>query len=52
MTLDEWHKLRASIRNAVIEFCISLGVSKCIYSEIDFIVTVDGDYFERHQTGF
>lgn len=52
LTLDEWHRLRAKIRNAVIEFCISLGISSCIYSEIDFIVTVDGDYYEKYRRGF
>ncbi len=52
LSLDQWRKLRSNIRNAVIDFCISLGISSCVYSEIDFIVTVDGDYYEKYKRGF
>ena len=52
LTLDEWHKLRFHIKKCVEEFCISSGVDYSIYSEIDFILTVDGDYFEKYERGF
>lgn len=52
LTLDEWRHLRFRIRKAVEEFCISLGIPFTIYSEIDLIVTVDGEFYERYGTGF
>ena len=52
LSLDEWRKLRSSIRNSVFAFCISSGIEKEIYEEIDLIVTVDGDYFEKYGRGF
>ena len=52
LSLDEWHELRATIRESVIAFCISSGIDEEIYDEIVFILTVDGDYFEKYGRGF
>ena len=52
LSLDDWRKLRSSIRNSVFAFCISSGIEKEIYDEIDLIVTVDGDYFKECGRGF
>ena len=52
LTLDKWHKLRFNIRKSVEEFCLSSGVDYRIYSEIDFILTIDGDYYEKYGKGF
>lgn len=52
LSLDEWRKLRSDIRKSVKAFCISSGIDEEIYDEIDFLVTVDGDYFEKYGRGF
>lgn len=52
LTLDEWHRLRFQIVDDVEKFCISAGVDYSIYDEIDFILTVDGDYYEKYGRGF
>jgi len=52
LSLDKWHELSFAIEELVKEFCISLGVDYETYSEIDVIVTVDGDYYEKHRRGF
>lgn len=52
LTLNQWNELSFRIEEAVDEFCISSGVDYSIYSEIDIIVTVDGDYFEKYRSGF
>lgn len=52
LTLDEWHRLRFQIVDDVEKFCISSGVDYSIYDEIDFILTVDGDYYEKYGRGF
>lgn len=52
LTLDQWHELCESVEKSVEEFCIASGVDYSVYSEIDYIVTVDGDYFEKYGRGF
>ena len=52
LSLDEWHKLCFVIEKEVFDFCISSGIDEEIYEEIDFIVTVDGDYFKKYGRGF
>lgn len=52
LSLDEWQKLRSDIRKSVEAFCISSGIDEEIYDEIDLLVTVDGDYFEKYGRGF
>ena len=52
LTLDEWHDLRFLIVEEVEKFCISTGVDYGIYSEIDYILTVDGEYYEKYGRGF
>lgn len=52
LSLKEWSELGLHIEDDITEFCISSGVPYEIYSEIDFILTVDGDYFEKYGRGF
>ncbi len=52
LSLSEWDELRSRIRESVISFCKSSGVPYGIYSEIDFILTVDGDYYAKYRKGF
>ena len=52
LTLDDWHELRFKIVDAVERFCISTNVDYSIFSEIDFILTVDGEYYEKYGRGF
>lgn len=52
LTLEQWNELSFQIEKYVEEFCIRSGVDYGIYSEIDFIVTVDGDYFEEYRRGY
>ena len=52
LSLDEWHELCFVIEKEVFDFCISSGIAEEIFDEIDFIVTVDGDYFEKYGRGF
>lgn len=52
LSIDQWHSLRSKIRKDIKEFCFSSGISYHEYLEIDFIVTVDGDYSEKYGNGF
>lgn len=52
LTLEKWHKLRVMIEKDIENFCLDSGVSKDLFMEIDFIVTVDGDYYLQTGKGF
>ncbi|MBQ6345721.1 MAG: hypothetical protein IJI96_06370 [Methanobrevibacter sp.] len=52
LSLEEWNELSFQIEDSVEKFCISSGVDYSVYSEIDFFVTVDGDYYEKYGKGF
>ena len=52
LSIDKWRKLRTAIWNSVIAFCKSNDVPFSIYSEIDLIVSVDGEYYEKYHRGF
>ena len=52
LTLDEWEELSFQIEELVRQFCLSSGVNPDICFEIDFIVTVDGEYYEKYRRGF
>lgn len=52
LSLRQWHDLCFKIEKDVFDFCISSGVDEEIFDEIDFIVTVDGEYYEKYRRGF
>lgn len=52
LSLRQWHELCFKIEKDVFDFCISSGVDEEIFDEIDFIVTVDGEYYEKYRKGF
>lgn len=52
LTLEQWHRLRNMIKEDILKFCLNSGISHDLYTEIDFIVTVDGDYYLRTGKGF